>query len=307
MTIQQLKYVIKTAECGSITEAAGQLFISQPSLSAALKEIETEFGIEIFHRTSKGISLSSDGIEFLSYARQILEQTELLEQRYTNKKPSKQLCAVSTQHYAFAVNAFVNLISSLSAEEYEFTLRETRTYEIIDDVANFRSEIGILYFSKFNEKVLKKILTERHLSFTPLFEAVPHIFISSAHPLSGRTEVTLEELTEYPFLAFEQGTYNSFYFSEEILSTEPHKKTIHVSDRATLFNLLIGLNGYTISTGILNRNLNGDNIISVRLKTSETMKVGIVFHKKVPLSAMALDYIKELKALIAADGYAILH
>ena len=235
MTIQQLKYVIKTVECGSITEAARQLFISQPSLSAALKDIETEFGIEIFYRTSKGISLSPDGIEFLSYARQIVEQAELLEQRYNNKKPSKQLCSVSTQHYA-----------------------------------------------------------------------EPHVFISSAHPLSHCSEVSLEDLSEYPFLAFEQGTYNSFYFSEEILSTEPHKKTIHVSDRATLFNLLIGLNGYTICSGVLNSNLNGDNIISVKLKTNETMKVGILIHKKAPLSSMASDYIKELKTLIAADGYTIL-
>ena len=155
MTIQQLKYIIKIVECGSITEAARQMYISQPSLSAALKELESEFGIELFYRTAKGISLTAEGTEFLSYARQIIEQTQLLEQRYTNGKPAKRLCSVSTQHYAFAVNAFVNLISRIDTDEYEFTLRETRTYEIIEDVANFRSEVGILYFSQFNEKVLK--------------------------------------------------------------------------------------------------------------------------------------------------------
>ncbi len=306
MTVQQLKYIIKIVECNSITEAAKQLFISQPSLSAALKEVETEFGIEIFHRTSKGIALSADGREFLSYARQIIEQTQLLEQRYKNKKPSKQLCSVSTQHYSFAVTAFVNLIASLDVDEYEFTLRETRTYEIIDDVANFRSEVGILYISEFNEKVLKKLLKENHLTFTPLFEADPHIFISAAHPLASRKTVSLEDLDNYPFLAFEQGTYNSFYFSEEILSTALHKKTIYVSDRATLFNLLIGLNGYTICTGVLNSDLNGDNIISVRLQTLEKMKIGLIFNKKTPLSKMALHYIKELKKLITYDGYTIL-
>lgn len=173
MTIQQLKYIIKIVECGSITEAARQLFISQPSLSAALKELESEFGIELFYRTAKGISLTADGTEFLSYARQIIEQTQLLEQRYTNGKPAKRLCSVSTQHYAFAVNAFVSLISRIDTDEYEFTLRETRTYEIIEDVANFRSEVGILYFSQFNEKVLKKLLKENHLLFNPLFEAAP--------------------------------------------------------------------------------------------------------------------------------------
>lgn len=306
MTIQQLKYMIKIVECGSITEAARQLYISQPSLSAAVKELETEFGIEIFYRTAKGIVLSSEGVEFLSYARQIVEQTQLLEQRYVDKKPSKKLCSVSTQHYAFAVNAFVNLISGLDSDEYELTLRETRTYEIIEDVANLRSEVGILYFSEFNERVLQKLLKEQHLEFTPLFEAKPHVFISSGHPLAQKEMVTLDELDEYPFLAFEQGTYNSFYFSEEILSTAPHKKTIHVSDRATLFNLLIGLNGYTICTGVLNRNLNGDNIVSVKLKTGEWMRVGFINGKKVPLSIMARRYIEELKKLIAENGFQLL-
>jgi len=306
MTLQQLRYIIKIVECGSITEAAKQLFISQPSLSNAVKELEAELGIEIFYRTTKGISLSIDGTEFLAYARQVVEQTELLEQRYLGKKPSKQLCSVSTQHYAFAVNAFVNLLLALDVDEYEFTLRETRTYEIIEDVKNLRSEIGILYLSDFNEKVLNKLLKENHLIFTPLFKADPHVFISSVHPLANKDTVTLEDLDNYPFLAFEQGEYNSFYFSEEILSTAPHKKTIHVSDRATLFNMLIGLNGYTICTGVLNSDLNGDNIISVPLETEEKMLVGWIANEKAHLSAIASDYITELKRLISEYGYAVL-
>jgi len=306
MTLQQLRYIIKIVECGSITEAAKQLFISQPSLSNAVKELETELGIEIFYRTTKGISLSIDGTEFLSYARQVVEQTELLEQRYLGKKPSKQLCSVSTQHYAFAVNAFVNLLLALDVDEYEFTLRETRTYEIIEDVKNLRSELGIIYFSDFNEKVLTKLLKENHLVFTPLFKAKPHIFISAVHPLARKESITLEDLDNYPCLAFEQGEYNSFYFSEEILSTIPHKKTIHVSDRATLFNLLIGLNGYTISTGVLNSDLNGDNIVSVPLENEERMLVGWIANEKAHLSSIATDYIAELKRLIADYGHAVL-
>lgn len=306
MTLQQLRYIIKIVECGSITEAAKQLFISQPSLSNAVKELETELGIEIFYRTTRGMSLSVDGTEFLSYARQIIEQTELLEQRYLGKKPSKQLCAVSTQHYAFAVNAFVNLLTSLDVDEYEFTLRETRTYEIIEDVKNLRSELGILYLSDFNEKVLNKLLEENHLVFNPLFEAEPHVFISSVHPLAGRTAVTLDDMDNYPFLAFEQGEYNSFYFSEEILSTALHKKTIHVSDRATLFNLLIGLNGYTICSGVLNSDLNGDNIISVPLETDEKMLVGWIANEKAYLSAIAWDYIAELRRLVSEHGFVVL-
>ncbi|NLE27394.1 MAG: LysR family transcriptional regulator, partial [Clostridiaceae bacterium] len=298
-------YIIKIVECGSISEAAKQLFISQPSLSNTVKELESELGIEIFYRTAKGISLSVDGREFLSYARQVIEQTELLEQRYLGKKPSKQLCSVSTQHYAFAVNAFVNLLKALDVDEYEFTLRETRTYEIIEDVKNLRSELGIIYLSNFNEKVLIKLLKENHLTFNLLFEAAPHVFISSIHPLAGETKVSLEDLDDYPFLAFEQGEYNSFYFSEEILSTFPRKKTIHVSDRATLFNLLIGLNGYTICTGVLSSDLNGDNIVSVPLETDEIMRVGWIVNEQAHLSAIAMNYIAELKRVISEYGYTV--
>ncbi len=300
MTLQQMKYIIAIVQCGSITEAAKRLFISQPSLSNAVKEIEAELRIEIFQRSVKGITLTTDGTELLSYARQVVEQAQLLEQRYLNKKPSKQLCSVSTQHYAFAVNAFVNVISSLDTDEYELTLRETRTYEIIEDVKNFHSEIGILYLNEFNERVITKLLKEHHLAFTPLFTADPHVFISSGHPLAMNRSITLED---YPCLSFEQGEYNSFYFSEEILSTVPHKKTIHVSDRATLFNLLIGLNGYTICTGVLNSNLNGDNIVAVPLQTDEKINVGWIKHEKASLSAFALSYIEELKRLIIEYGY----
>ena len=303
MTLQQLRYVIKIVECSSITEAAKQLYITQPSLSAAIKDLENELGIEIFHRTSKGISLTVDGREFLSYARQVIEQTELLERRYMDKKPSKQLCTISTQHYAFAVNAFVELLLGLDVDEYEFTLRETRTYEIIEDVRDYRSEIGIIYLSDFNEKVINKLLVENHLTFNLLFEADPHVFISSRHPLAGREAITLDDLEDYPFLAFEQGINNSFYFSEEILSTVPRKKTIHVSDRATLFNLLIGLNGYTICSGVLSSDLNGDNIISVPLLTEEKMRIGWIANEKTHLSQLALDYIEKLKDVIRGYGF----
>lgn len=298
MTLQQLKYVIEIVLCGSINEAARRLYLSQPSLSKAVKELEKEIGITIFTRTTRGITLSSDGAEFLGYARQIVEQTELLERRYFNTTPSQQLLSVSTQHYAFAVNAYVEMIKKYGEDEYQFTLRETRTYEIIEDVKNLRSEIGILYMSSFNEKIMKQMLNEEGLEFHLLFEADPHIFVSSESPLAKKTSVSLEDLEQFPRLSFEQGEYNSFYYSEEIFSTIPHKKSIQVSDRATLFNLLIGLNGYTISTGILNSDLNGSNIVSVPLEESETISVGWIVHKKAQLTRMARLYLQELEQII---------
>ncbi|GIO30348.1 MULTISPECIES: LysR family transcriptional regulator [Paenibacillus] len=298
MTLQQLKYVIEVANRGSMNEAAKRLFISQPSLSNAIKELETELRITIFERTNKGITLSKEGAEFLGYARQVIEQAELLEGRYLNAKPAPQHFSVSTQHYAFAVNAFVNLVREYGQEEYELALRETKTHEIIQDVKTQRSEIGILYLNEFNSKVINRLLKDASLKFTSLFTAKPHIFISIHNPLAKQSIVTIDQLEEYPYLSFEQGEYNSFHFSEEILSTLSHPKSIRVNDRATLFNLLIGLNGYTISTGVLSADLNGNEIIPVPLDCEESINVGWICHQNAALSKLALAYIDALHEAI---------
>lgn len=300
MTLQQLKYFIETANCGSINKAAERLFISQPSLSNALHDLEEEIGCELFLRTPRGTSLTTDGAEFLGYARQVAEQTELLERRWLDKKPTRRLCSISTQHYAFAVNAFVNMVKKTDAEEYEYTLREARTFEIVEDVKSLRSEIGILYRNTFNRQVIEKLLRESGLQFHPLFTAKPHVFISAANPLAKKEFVTLEDLAEYPRLSFEQGNYNSFYFSEEILSTQYAKKDIHVGDRATIFNLMIGLNGYTISTGIVSADLNGENITAVPLRVDDAIEVGWISHREIQPTRQAAMYLEELKAVVAA-------
>jgi len=302
MTFQQLKYFIETVNCGSISKAAESLYIAQPSLSNAMKDLEAEVGVELFTRTPKGITLTADGIEFLGYARQVVEQASLLEQRFLSKKPSRRLCSISTQHYAFAVNAFVNMVKKSGADEYEFTLRETRTYEIIEDVKTFRSELGILYMNPFNRKVIEKLLRENGLVFHPLFTAKPHIFVSASNPLAAKEYVTLQDLEDYPCLSFEQGEYNSFYFSEEILSTAYSRKSIRVSDRATIFNLMIGLNGYTISTGIVSADLNGDNITAVPLRVDDSIEVGWISHNSIQLTRQAAMYLEELKEVVAEYG-----
>lgn len=299
MTLQQLKYVIEVASRGSMNEAAKRLFISQPSLSNSIRDLETELGITIFERTNKGITLSKDGAEFLGYARQVVEQAELLEARYLNAKPSPQHFSVSTQHYAFAVNAFVKLVSMYGQDEYELALRETKTYEIIQDVRTLRSEIGILYLNEFNEKVINRLLKDGNLEFNSLFTAKPHIFISVRNPLAKEAVVTIDQLADYPYLSFEQGEYNSFHFSEEILSTLSHPKSIRVNDRATLFNLLIGLNGYTISTGVLSADLNGNEIIPVPLDCDESINVGWISHKDTALSKLAAEYVEALHEAVA--------
>lgn len=295
MRLQQLHYIIKIVECGSMNEAAKQLFITQPSLSNAVKDLETEMGIKIFNRNPKGITLTKDGVEFLSYARQIIEQTALLEDRYKNHNSNRELFSVSSQHYAFVVNAFVSLLKETDMTQYELFLRETRTWEIIDDVKNFRSEIGVLFLNDYNRDVLSKLLEDNHLIAEMLFQTKPHIFVSEKHPLAKQVSLQFSDLEAYPYLSYDQGFHNSFYFSEEMMSQVPHEKSIVVSDRATLFNLMMGLNGYTVATGILNSQLNDNQIVAIPLDVPDIIDVVYIKHDKANLSKMGETFIALLK------------
>ena len=295
MTLQQLKYAITVAQTGTITEAAEKLYISQPSLTNAIHELEKEMNIEIFTRTNKGIIVSKDGEDFLGYARQVLEQAEVLEDKYKGGGGAKKKFCISTQHYSFAVNAFVDLIKKYGQDEYDFSIRETQTYEIIEDVAKMNSELGIIFMDDFNDVVLNKILKSNDLEFHQLYSAKPHVFISRRHPLAGKQIITNEQLEAYPYLSYEQGEHNSFYFSEEIFSTYERKKNIRGRDRATLFNLLIGLNGYTVCSGIIDKKLNGKDIIAVPLADEKDMRIGYITHRKGMISRLGNTYIEALK------------
>ncbi|MCD8205244.1 MAG: LysR family transcriptional regulator [Clostridia bacterium] len=307
MTLQQLKYFVKIAECGSITEAAQELFIAQPSLSSSVKMLEQEFDIMLFTRSARGIALTPEGYEFLAYARDILEKEDTLNEHFLAGHVHKRQLAVSTHHYAFSVTAFANVIKHLGeSDEYSLSLRESRTYEILDDVALYRSEVGILFISDFNRKPLKRYLNDMHLAYHPIFNTQAHVFLSKKHPLAGRAKLTLDELSDYPYLCFEQGAYNAFYFSEEVLSEVARTKVIHVTDRATIFNLMEQINGYTVSTGILHNDLNVEDIVSIPIKPAQNIQIGWISNKKAVLSSMARDFVDELCYIINGYGYKIL-
>ena len=302
MTLQQLKYVTTIANIGSISEAAKRLFVSQPSLTKAIKELEKEMGITIFDRTNKGITVSKEGERFLGYARQVLEQAALLEEQYKSQSGGKKQFSVSTQHYSFAVNAFVELLKGAEIDQYDVSLRETQTYEIIDDVAHMKSEIGLLYYNDFNRPVLEKLIHTNELTFTELFTAHPHIFIGKTHPLAHKEVVSMDELEEYPYISFEQGDHNSFYFSEEIFSTVVRPKHIRVRDRASLFSLLLGLDGYTVSSGVIDKEVNGENIISVPLAEEGLMHIGYITNNKMQRSRLGQEYIHALEQYVNNYG-----
>ncbi|MBO4375289.1 MAG: LysR family transcriptional regulator [Lachnospiraceae bacterium] len=294
MTLTQLQYVIALSKENSINDAARKLFISQPSLTAALKSLEQEIGFDIFTRTRNGISLTVKGAEFVGYARSVIDQYDILDAKYISKSSIRRTFHVSMQHYTFAVNAFVEVIKQYGMDEYEFEVNEARTYDVIKSVRDRKSEIGVLYTNDFNRNVLEKVFAESGLVFTPLFDCHIYAYMHRSNPLSKKRKVTLDELNRYPCLAFDQGDHNSLYYAEEVMSTYEYRQIVHANDRATMLNLMVGIKGFTLCSGIICEDLNGTDYCAVRLDTDETMTIGYLSRKATVLSEMAEKYIEEL-------------
>lgn len=299
MTIQQLRYVTVICEEGSLNKASELLYISQPSLTSAVQELEKELGIAIFNRSGRGVTPTNDGLEFIRYAREVIAQYDNLLERYSKGGALKKKFGISTQHYSFAVKSFVEMVKQFGTDEYEFAIRETRTRDVIDDVFSGKSEIGILYLNDFNRKPLEKLFKSNGLTFTPLTECNAYVYLWKDHPLAGNKSIRFEDLKDYPCLSFEQGDNGSFYYAEEILSTSEYPKTIKATDRATMLNLMVGLNGYTLCSGVISEELNGSDFIAVPFEAdSDTvgsnMIIGYISKKNMLLSHIAQLYIKEL-------------
>ncbi|MGN0353188.1 MAG: LysR family transcriptional regulator [Roseburia sp.] len=294
MTLQQLKYAIAVADFGSMNEAAKQLFISQPSLSGAMKELETELGFSIFLRSNRGIVITPEGEEFLGYARQVTEQYGLLESRYIEKK-NKEKFGVSMQHYTFAVKAFVETVKQAGMEQYEFAVHETTTYDVMENVKTFKSELGVLYLNDFNEQVMMKLIKENSLEFVELFQCDTYVYLWAGHPLAKEKVISMKDLDEYPCLSFDQGKNHSLFLAEEMKSAYEYKRLIKANDRATLLNLMRGLNAYTLCSGIVCEELNGSEYLAIPLKESEKMRIGYVKRKGAKISHIGEIYIAELE------------
>ena len=301
MTIQQLKYIITISENGSLNKAAEVLFITQPSLTSAVRELEKELGITLFNRGGKGVTLTNDGTEFLQYARQVVTQYDRLLEKYGRGGTLRKKFGISTQHYSFAVKSFVEMVKQFDTDEYEFAIRETKTSEVIEDVTTGKSEVGILYLSDFNRKAIGKFLKTNQLEFHPLIQCEPYVYLWKGHPLAKQKSIRLAELRDYPCLSFEQGAGGSFYFAEEILSTYDYIRTIKATDRATMLNLMVGLNGYTLCSGIICEELNGPDYVAIAFEAEEEeiaagrMEIGYIVKQNMILSKLAEQYIRELE------------
>lgn len=294
MTLSQLSYVIAVASSSSMNEASKKLFISQPSISATIRELEEEIGINIFIRSNRGISLTPEGEEFVGYAKQVVTQYELIENKYITGGKIKKRFSVSAQHYAFAVDAFAKMVEEFGMDGYDFAMYETKTYDVIQDVKKFKSEIGILYLNDFNRKIITKLLDENELEFHPLLDCGVYAYMWKKHPLAKKKRVTFDELNSYPCIIFEQGSNNSFYFAEEMFSTYQFNQTLRVCDRATGLNLMIGLNAFTVCSGIICEHLNGSEHCAVKLDSEDINTVGYIVRKGMSISPLGQRYIDEI-------------
>ena len=306
MTLQQLNYIITISETGSFNKAADRLYVSQPSLTNAVKELEKEIGVTIFNRGGKGVTLTAEGLRFLPYARQVYSQYQNLLDAYSGQ-PRRQQFAVSSQHYSFAVKAFVEVTSRLDVAEYELAIRETRTRNVLDDVASSRSEIGILYLNEFNRRAMEKLFHAANLTFTPLIRCDPYVYLWKGHPLAGREAISFADLSPYPCLSFEQGDNSNFYLAEEILSTQEYPRIIKCCDRATVLNLMVGLGGYTLCSGIICQELNGGDYVAVPfleegVAGEGVMEIGYVTRKNSVLSPLGAEYIAEIQRYLGIEA-----
>lgn len=294
MTLQQLKYAVTVAECGTISAAAEKLFISQPSLTTAIRELESEMGVTIFSRTNRGVIVSREGEEFLGYARQILSQAQLLQERFSGREQGEKRFAVSSQHFNFTVLAFSRLVQNFRGPRYSFHFRETTTYEVLEDVSQLRSEVGILALNEDNERFLRRMFGKLGLEFTELKRVQAELFVSAEHPLAGRRFVTVEDVSLYPCITFEQGEHNGQFFFEGLsaVAAQSHK-TICVRERATEYQLLRALNGFSPDVGV--SAMYREEFVSLPLEPKQFHTIGYILRRDVTPSPMTLEYIQALR------------
>ena len=302
MTLQQLKYVVTVADKKSINEAAKSLYISQPSLSAAIRDLESELNISIFIRSNRGVVVTPEGEEFLSHARQIVQHSIMLEKQYMTAGDDQERFSVSTQHYTFVATAFVNFVKKYSGAGRKFALHEAKTYDIITDVRMLRSELGIIFLNLHNQSFLSRFLKECNLQFFPLFETKPHVFISQENPLSKKSVLSLSDLSGCPAIVFEQGDYNSSFFSEEVVNNNKLENTITVSDRASVFDLILAANSYIITTGVYVSNSVMNGIVSIPLDVEEQIRIGVIRRGGLKLTEMAEAFLHELDSILILAG-----
>ena len=295
MNITQIKYVLEIASSSSMREAATKLFVSQPALSASVSELEDELGILIFERTNKGISLTDEGREFVSYAKKAVGQYEILEDRYLSKDSDKERFSVSTQHYNFAIKAFTDVIKTADPERYVFSVHETKTRDVLEDVRTMKSEVGIISFSGASERVIKKLFREYQLEFTPLMQRETYAYVWKDHKFAKRKNISIEELKDYPCVSFDQTDDSNFYLTEEAMADYDFQKMIKSDDRATTMEIIAELHGYSIGSGMLaNDNAILQGMVSIKLKEEDPLTIGYIIRKGSQLSVYGQAYVEEL-------------
>ena len=295
MNMNQLKYVLEAAGSSSMREASTKLYVSQPALSASIHDLEEELGILIFERTNKGISLTDAGREFLTYAKKAVGQYEILEDRYLSRDSDKERFSVSTQHFTFAIKAFTNVIREMDPDRFIFSIHETKTKEVLEDVRSLKSEVGIVSFSGSSEALMKKFFRDYQLDFTLLMKRDTYVYVWEGHPFAGKDEISLDEMQDYPCVTFDQSDDSNFYLAEEALADYAFRKMIKSDDRATSMEIIADLDGYSIGSGLLSGEdaiLQG--LVAIKLKEEDPLTIGYITRNGSAMSMYGRKYVEEI-------------
>ena len=299
MTLQQFRYIVEISKHNSISKAASALYVTQPSISKAVREMENNLGITILDRTNKGVVFTKEGMELLFYAKMLLEQAESVVYHF-NKQKTTDLTkfSISSQHYGFTIEAVANLMDYFAQRKYELTILEGKTTDVIDDVCTSRSILGILSFTALNKAFFERYFISNSLVFTPLSSLKQHVFLRKKHPLAKLKSITLAQLKDYPYLTYQQDDV-LLHFAEEAINMDNINKLLYLKDQGTMNNLLANTDGYNLGTGCIVDNYMNPNIISIPLEESNLIQVGLVKRNDVFLSEELLVYIDFLKAALA--------
>lgn len=295
MTIQNLRYIIEIARCHSISKAAKSLFMTQSAISNAVKETEAELGIQIFNRTSHGVTLTFDGEDFLPYCKEVVAKMDYIQNRYQNRSAARTSFSVSCQHLPFAVRAYRSFIADFQSDSFELSLWELPVKEIFHDVNSGRSAIGVFLFRDDQVPDIRKSLYLHDLAYTELAQPCVYVFLNENHPLAGCSYLTPDDLMPYPCVTFDYRN-STEQNTSDIISFSDFSKYIHVCDRSTKLALLKKGTAFCIGTELSvdpsSDRKHGITAIPLHLQDRpETVHAGYIVSRKHAVHELCQHYI----------------
>ena len=297
MTLKQILYVRAVSKAGSIGKAAEALFISQSSLSESIQNLEREYDMVLFERTSRGISLTRQGEEFLKDTQLLSNIYQNLDDKYKNRKSDREHFCVSSLHHVSGIDAFEHIVSQPKNQKYHLGYFEGNMDQVLQDVETNRSDVGVLFFTSDSRSTIIKACNRRNIFFQHMKYDLLHIYVHKTHPLAGRGSVTLAEIQQHPFISYEECHPSSARFTPTRRQWDPQQQIISVSDRAMAYSVLALGSAYVTGSGYLTQEDCRRSLVTAPITDLGQIEIGYICNPARALSELALEYIEWLKKI----------